>query len=447
MHFELWKLGAISTSIASLNALMLFIYWRLSPSNTGVSTWIWSLVCWAVSYLLFTFRVLDLPIWFLLGLPNVMFFLALTLSLKGVCEFRRLPFPRLLVIGLGVGGTAWFIMFTYVWPDFVMRTMATSMVSAILLGTIAWKLLVPVARDALLSHRTAGCIYLLFVLSSLIRLLRGLMLPHAGDTVPDDPVLWGTFIFDFLMATPLTTFAMAMLIGQRQVVESRRLERELHEARVHLAEQKLVQQKKNLLRDLHDGLSGTIAAIGLNCGQLMDRRSPADSEDVLRAIRQLAAMSNQEIRSMINRAGSEAQEWSELQQEVRDFAATLLHSAGITLEWQSNEPPTEPVTDAAASACFTRMVKEALSNVLRHSGAAVARVGWEFTTGGLLLKVSDNGSGLTGQPRQGGHGLLHMRQRAAELGGEASYLTGEGLTVAFSLPLPLVWSAPEQSDS
>lgn len=447
MHIEPWILGIVATVIAFLNALMLFIYWRLSPSNTGVGTWIWSQTCWAVSFLLFTFRLMNLPTWILVGLPNVMAFLALTLTIKGVCEFRRLPFPRLLVTGLGVGGAAWFVVFAYVRPDFVMRNVASSIVSATLLGTTAWKLLVPVARDALLSHRTAGCIYLLFFLSSLIRLQRGLMLPHAGESLPDDAVLWGTAIFDSLLATPLTTFAMAMLIGQRQVVESRRMERELHEARVHLAEQKLVQQKKNLLRDLHDGLSGTITAIGLNCGQLMDRRSPDDSEDVLRAIRQLAAMSNQEIRSMINRADTDAQEWSELQQEVRDFAATLLHSAGISLEWHSNAPPTEPVTDAAAAASFTRMVKEALSNVLRHSGAGAACVSWEFSHEGLQLKVSDNGSGLTGQPRQGGHGLLHMRQRAAELGGEASYLTGEGLTVAFSLPLPLVWSAPELTDA
>lgn len=63
-----------------------------------------------------------------------------------------------------------------------------------------------------------------------------------------------------------------------------------------------------------------------------------------------------------------------------------------------------------------RIVQEALTNVLKHGGAARARVSVSYEADALELEVTN--SGRAAQNGQGGYGLLGMRQRVALYGGE-----------------------------
>ena len=68
-----------------------------------------------------------------------------------------------------------------------------------------------------------------------------------------------------------------------------------------------------------------------------------------------------------------------------------------------------------------RIVQEALTNVVRHSGARAAKVEIVYGTGRLELTVTDDGhGGLTGERDRAGHGLVGMRERVALFGGEFS---------------------------
>ncbi len=94
-------------------------------------------------------------------------------------------------------------------------------------------------------------------------------------------------------------------------------------------------------------------------------------------------------------------------------------------------PPLPPDADAAAY----RIVTEAVTNVVRHSGATTCRVGLTSEPDGLHLVVEDDGNGLPAQPRDG-VGLVSMRRRAAELGGTwtVSPRVGGGTRVEVVLP-------------
>jgi len=87
-----------------------------------------------------------------------------------------------------------------------------------------------------------------------------------------------------------------------------------------------------------------------------------------------------------------------------------------------------------------RIVQEALTNVLRHSGAISATVALRWDSGALELVVDDDGRGPV-TPRLGrgpGHGLLGMHERASALGGTLSAgpaPTG-GFRVSARLPVP-----------
>ncbi|MFN3409099.1 MAG: sensor histidine kinase, partial [Limisphaerales bacterium] len=82
--------------------------------------------------------------------------------------------------------------------------------------------------------------------------------------------------------------------------------------------------------------------------------------------------------------------------------------------------------------------REAVNNVVKHAGATELRMRVRLADHQLTVEISDNGRGFdvaVGETKQSG--LLHMRQRLADCGGECRLTSapGRGTRVEFSLPL------------
>jgi signal transduction histidine kinase len=94
--------------------------------------------------------------------------------------------------------------------------------------------------------------------------------------------------------------------------------------------------------------------------------------------------------------------------------------------------PLPPAVDLSAY----RIVQEALTNVLKHAGAASATVTVDFRADGLHLTVEDDGRAHS--PSGGGQGLIGMRERVTLFGGEltAGPRPEGGFSVRARLPVP-----------
>ena len=116
-----------------------------------------------------------------------------------------------------------------------------------------------------------------------------------------------------------------------------------------------------------------------------------------------------------------------------DGLLAQLREAGLTvqLEIVGRQRPLPPGIDLTAY----RIVQEALTNVLKHAGAAQARVTLRYADGEMELEVSDDGQGPV-PGAVGGHGLAGMRERVAVFGGtiESGALNGHGFRVRARLP-------------
>ena len=90
---------------------------------------------------------------------------------------------------------------------------------------------------------------------------------------------------------------------------------------------------------------------------------------------------------------------------------------------------------AAVEVAAYRTVAEALTNVVKHAGASSATVSMLRTSAALSVEVSDDGRGIADDVTAG-VGLLSMRERAEELGGQCqvSCPAGGGTTVHAWLP-------------
>lgn len=118
--------------------------------------------------------------------------------------------------------------------------------------------------------------------------------------------------------------------------------------------------------------------------------------------------------------------------------AERARAAGLPVELRvtGRERRVPPAVDLVSY----RIVQEALTNCLKHAGAAQATVTVEFTAEDLHVEITDNGRGGTGDgtSRDGpGHGLLGMRERAALCGGtlQAGPRRGRGYRVRAVIPL------------
>ena len=89
------------------------------------------------------------------------------------------------------------------------------------------------------------------------------------------------------------------------------------------------------------------------------------------------------------------------------------------------------------------ILKEALTNAARHSGASTVSVTIDRGDGGILGRVSDDGGGFDPETvggrndRLGGNGLVNMRARAEKVGGRLLVESSPGQGTSLSVRVPL----------
>jgi signal transduction histidine kinase len=111
----------------------------------------------------------------------------------------------------------------------------------------------------------------------------------------------------------------------------------------------------------------------------------------------------------------------------------LTDRAGGRLVVRVEAPDSLPALDPETEMAAFRIADEALTNTLRHSGAAEVVIALAVEDGQLRVDVSDDGCGLPEVPRQG-VGLESMQRRAESLGGSLAVTSSPGVHVLALLP-------------
>jgi two-component system, NarL family, sensor histidine kinase UhpB len=131
-----------------------------------------------------------------------------------------------------------------------------------------------------------------------------------------------------------------------------------------------------------------------------------------------------------------------LQDALGDWRAEVvarLAQAGIDGSWDG--PDDLPQTlSARAYVQTTRILREATSNIIKHSGASACSVTVGVADGDFQLVVHDNGDGIppeTEQRLDRGHGLASMKGRAKQMQGQCLVESSRGYGTVIRLTLPL----------
>jgi signal transduction histidine kinase len=197
------------------------------------------------------------------------------------------------------------------------------------------------------------------------------------------------------------------------------------------------EERRRLRRDLHDGLGPSLAAIGMRAevAETLVASDPVQAERLLVELRAEIGTAIADIRRLVEGLRPPALDEVGLVGAIR-LAADRLSTADVpdvTVESDDALPELPAAVEVAAY----RIATEAITNAVRHAGAArcsVRLLGGEA----LTVVVEDDGRGLPAD-RRDGVGLASMHERAAELGGECQVeaLPDHGTRVVARLPLVL----------
>ncbi|HET9344491.1 MAG TPA: sensor histidine kinase [Candidatus Limnocylindrales bacterium] len=198
------------------------------------------------------------------------------------------------------------------------------------------------------------------------------------------------------------------------------------------------EERRRLRRDLHDGLGPALAGIGMRAGaaESLVRDDPERAAQLLAELQAEITDAVADVRRLVDALRPPAIDEVGLVGALR-LAADRLDAPGapaLVVESDGDLPDLPAAVEVAAY----RIGTEAMTNAVRHAGAASCSL---RLVGGddLTVVVEDDGRGLPPAPRAG-IGLTSMQERAAELGGECRVEArpGGGTRVVARLPLGLV---------
>ncbi|MFD6422406.1 sensor histidine kinase [Streptomyces sp. NPDC060198] len=227
----------------------------------------------------------------------------------------------------------------------------------------------------------------------------------------------------------LVGFAMT---GVRQLV---RTTVELREARATVAQLAANEERLRLARDLHDLLGHSLSLITLK-SELAGRMLPGHPDQAALQIADIEQVSRQALADV--RDAVTGYRRLTLAGEIAG-ARTALAAAGITAEVPTATPAPDTLP-AGSEEALAWGLREAVTNVVRHSGAGTCAIGLTSrqTLAGrfLELTVADDGRGGAGITP--GNGLTGLRERLAAVDGTLTARpadTGRGFRLTLSVPL------------
>ena len=230
-------------------------------------------------------------------------------------------------------------------------------------------------------------------------------------------------------------------LERRVAAKSREIEDNWRQIAQLRAAEAALGERRRIASDLHDDLGAHLLGI-------TQASAGAASEPGGERIATLARQALDEMRLAVRGMTAEPTHAADVFADWRAECVSRLQAAGLQVRWSAEQAREELSLPSRVQVQCTRVLREAISNVIRHSGATDCGIRIAFEDGGLLLEVTDNGRGLA-RPAAGavarGHGLASIEGRVRGLSGWHRFETAPGGGTRLSAWVPL--SPPDKIDA
>lgn len=218
-------------------------------------------------------------------------------------------------------------------------------------------------------------------------------------------IVWMTYYLAITVVGGVALYGSTRLVG---VLD------QLNAARTELAELAVGRERLRVSRDLHDLLGHSLSAVSLK-GELALRLLPTDVDRARAEIESLTGLARATLRDM--RAVAHDEHAVSLSSEV-DAAVAVLKAAGVTTRFDIDVPD----LSTAEEVVLAWAVREATTNVLRHSDASECLLTASQRAGTVRLEIVNDGAASDATPEDrlsDGNGLAGLNERARSVSGFA----------------------------
>lgn len=216
--------------------------------------------------------------------------------------------------------------------------------------------------------------------------------------------------------------------------------RKVHRRVAALEHQHAIEEERaRIAQNMHDDLGARLTQISLLSGVArLSQDQPAELGEQLAKIGATARETIQALEEVIWAVDPVNDSVEKLLGFIAQFAEAYLQAAG--LRCRIEESITEPELPLASELRhhLYLSVKEAMNNIVKHSGATEVRLQTSCADGLLLIQIEDNGRGFDlNLTRPSGRGLKSIRQRIHSIGGEVEIITSSGTGTKLRIHIPL----------
>lgn len=212
--------------------------------------------------------------------------------------------------------------------------------------------------------------------------------------------------------------------------ERGQLEEKLEDANKRIAELVKQEERQRIARDLHDTLGQKLSLIGLksDLARKLVYKDPEKAKTELKDVQQTARTALNEVRKMVADMRG-----IRLKDELIRVKQLL---AAAQIDFICNQEFTLNNVSLLTENILSMCLKEAVTNVVKHSGATTCCVSFEQTPSETIIKIQDNGrrTNIKEEDLNKGSGLKGMRERLEFVNGSLEIITSEGTSLYIKVP-------------
>ncbi|CAN5271639.1 PAS domain-containing sensor histidine kinase [soil metagenome] len=201
---------------------------------------------------------------------------------------------------------------------------------------------------------------------------------------------------------------------------------------------KLEEQRRAFARDVHDELGGMLTALKMDVTRVMRRVEGDELNEMTRGLLTLTQQTIDAVKRISEELRPSALDHLELPLAIMRDLEAFTRRSGIAHALDAGGASTLRLSPKRAAAIY-RIFHEALTNVARHSNARAVQVALSLEADHFVLDLRDDGCGFdVCATRNRSLGLLHMRERAREIGGALRIEASPGAGTRLLLKAPLL---------
>lgn len=211
--------------------------------------------------------------------------------------------------------------------------------------------------------------------------------------------------------------------------ERGQLEEKLEDANKRISELSKLEERHRIARDLHDTLGQKLSLIGLksDLARKLIYKDPEQARNELKDVQQTARTALSEVRKMVS-----SMRGIRLKDEVQRVKK-ILKAADI--QFSCDEDFSLENVTLLTENILSMCLKEAVTNVVKHSGASSCSLNIEQSWKEIVMTVKDNGKFKKNEDGPGeGHGLTGMKERLEFINGSLELVTDKGTALIFRVP-------------